>query len=69
MMTDYEILMCEDRLNAIDAYSVKAGEKAEEIADETCDMFGLDGEERHSYWDKVYYAEYDRLMDEYEKTL
>ena len=69
MLSAYEILQYEDRLDKIDAYSVKAEEAAEETADETCDMFGLEGEERRAYWDKVYYAEYERLMDEYEKTL
>lgn len=59
----------EERMDALDAYSFKAHERAEVTADDTCDMFGLDGEERTSYWAKVYYAEYDRLMDEYEKTL
>lgn len=59
----------EKKLEALDLYSNEAHDKAEEAADETCDMFGLEGEERTDYWNKVYYAEYDRLMDEYEKTL
>ena len=62
------LLDYEARIDAMDAYSHKAEEKAEETADETCDMFGLEGEERRAYWDKVYYAEYDRLMGEYEKN-
>ena len=69
MMSALEILHYEDRLDAIDAYSIKAEEKAEEYADEYCDMFGLEGDERSAEWGRVYYAEYDRLMDEYEKTL
>ena len=69
MMSAIEILHYEDRLDAIDAARIKAEEAAEETADETCDMFGLEGDERRAYWDKVYYAEYERLMDEYEKTL
>lgn len=67
MMTAYELLLHEDRMDALDAYSDKAHEQAEEAADETCDMFGLEGDERKAYWDKVYYAEYDRLMEAYEK--
>ena len=59
----------EEKLEALDLYSNEAHDKAEEAAAETCDMFGLEGEERTDYWNKVYYAEYDRLMDEYEKTL
>lgn len=59
----------EEKLEALDLYSNEAHDKAEEAAEETCDMFGLEGEERTDYWNKVYYAEYDRLMDEYEKTL
>lgn len=59
----------EERLDAMDAYSEIAEEKASEAADETCDMFGLEGQERSDYWDKVYYAEYERLMEEYEKSL
>ena len=69
MLSAYEIMMREERLDKIDAYSIKAEEAAEEAADESCDMFGLEGEERRAYWDKVYYAEYERLMDEYEKSL
>ena len=34
----------EERLDALDAYSFKAHERAEETADDTCDMFGLEGE-------------------------
>ena len=59
----------EEKLEALDLYSNEAHDKAEEAADETCDMFGLEGEERTDYWNTVYYAEYDRLMDEYDKTL
>lgn len=59
----------EERLDALDAYSLKAHDMAEETAEETCDMFALEGDERTAYWNKVYYAEYDRLMDQYEKTL
>lgn len=69
MMSALEILHYEDRLDKIDAYSIKAEEAAEEAADEACDMFGLEGEERRAYWNKVYFAEYERLMDEYEKNL
>ena len=69
MLSAYEIMKREERLDKIDAYSIKAEEAAEEAADEACDMFCLEGEERRAYWDKVYYAEYERLMDEYEKTL
>lgn len=69
MLNTLELLHYEDRLDALDAYSFKAHEQAEETADETCDMFCLEGDERTAYWNKVYYAEYDRLMDEYEKTL
>lgn len=69
MMSALEILHYEARLDAIDAYSIKAEEKAEEYADEYCDMFGLEGDERSDEWVRVYYAEYERLMDEYEKTL
>ena len=69
MLNTLERLHYEDRLDALDAYSFKAHEMAEEAADETCDMFALEGEERTAYWDKVYYAEYERLMEEYEKTL
>ena len=47
----------EERLDALDAYSFKAHEQAEETAEETCDMFALEGEERTAYWNKVYYAE------------
>lgn len=68
-MNELEVLRYEDRLDALDTYSLKAHEQAEETAEETCDMFALEGDERTAYWDKVYYAEYDRLMDEYEKTL
>lgn len=69
MMNALEILRYEERMDALDAYSEKADRKAEEIADDLCDQFGLEGQERSDYWSKVYYAEYDRLMDEYEKTL
>ena len=66
-MTAYELLLHEDRMDAFDAYAEVAHEQAEEAADETCDMFGHEGDERKAYWDKVYYAEYDRLMEAYEK--
>lgn len=66
-MNDLEILYYEDRLDALDAQRDKAHEQAEEAADETCDMFGLEGDERAAYWEKVYYAEFDRLMEAYEK--
>lgn len=69
MLNTMERIHYEDRLDALDAYSFKAHEQAEEAAEETCDMFALEGDERTAYWSKVYYAEYDRLMDEYEKTL
>ena len=69
MMSALEILHYEDRLDALDAYSEKADCKAQETADEMCDMFGLDGAERETYWNKVYYAEYARLMAETEKSL
>ena len=69
MLNTMERIHYEDRLDALDAYSFKAHEMAEESAEETCDMFALEGEERTAYWNKAYYAEYDRLMDEYEKTL
>ena len=69
MLNTLERLHYEDRLDALDAYSFKAHEQAEEAADEACDMVALEGDERTTYWNKVYYAEYDRLMDEYEKTL
>lgn len=69
MMNALEILHYEERMDALDAYSEKADERAEEFADDLCDQFGLEGQERSDYWNKVYYAEYDRLMDEYEKTL
>lgn len=59
----------EEKLEALDLYSNDAHDLAQEAADETCDMFGLEGAERTAYWEKVYYAEYDRLMDAYEKTL
>ena len=69
MLNTLERLRYEDRLDALDAYSFKAHERAEEAAEETCDMFCLEGDERTAYWNKVYYAEYDRLMDAYEKAL
>lgn len=69
MLNTMERIRYEERLDALDAYSFKAHEQAEEAADESCDMYCLEGDERTAYWAKVYYAEYDRLMDEYEKTL
>lgn len=69
MPNAYEILRVEDRMDALDAYSETAHDLAEEAADETCDMFALEGAERNVYWDKVYRAEYDRLMEAYEKAL
>lgn len=59
----------EEKLEALDLYSNEAHDLAEEAADETCDMFALEGAERNVYWDKVYRAEYDRLMEAYEKSL
>lgn len=69
MLSAIEILHYEDRLDALDLYSDKATARAEEKADELCDMFGLEGDERKSCWDKAYNEEYERLMEEYEKAL
>lgn len=69
MLSAIEILHYEDRLDALDLYSDKATAKAEEMADELCDMFGLEGDERKRYCHKAFTEEYDRLMEEYEKAL
>ena len=68
-MNALEILHYEERMDALDAYSEKADEKAEEFAEEVCDACGLEGQERDEYFAKVYHEEYERLVAEYEKTL